>query len=143
MDYKAKLLQCDVVTVSPEESIQSVARTMRKKRIGSVIVTEGDKIVGVFTERDLANKIVPDGVDAANTPVSEHMTRQPRMVDREEPIEKVFELLSLRRFRHVPITDGGKPVGMVSLSDFAGVLREVFEEEKYLQYFVNYLEQRS
>jgi len=143
VEYKAKLLQCDVVTVSPEETIQNVARLMRKKRIGSVIVTEGEKIVGVFTERDLANKIVPDGVDCKKTAVSEHMTREPLTVDREEPLQKVFELLSRRRFRHVPITDDGKPVGMVSLSDFAGVLREVFEEEKYLQYFVNYMEKRS
>ena len=143
MDYKAKLLQCDVVTVSPKETIQNVARLMRKKRIGSVIVTDGGKIVGVFTERDLANKIVPEGINAAKTAVSKHMTHDPQTVDREEPLDKVFELLSRRRFRHVPITDGGKPVGMVSLSDFAGVLREVFEEEKYLQYFVNYMDQRS
>lgn len=143
MNYKAKLLQCDVVTVSPDETIQNVAKLMKKKHIGSVIVTEGEKIVGVFTERDIANKIVPEGVNAAKTAVSKHMTRNPLTVDREDPIEKVFELLSRRRFRHVPITDDGKPVGMVSLSDFAGVLREVFEEEKYLQYFVNYMEQRS
>ncbi len=143
MDYKAKLLQCEVVTVSPGDSIQDVARLMKRKRIGSVVVTEGDTIVGVFTERDLASKIVPEGVDAAKTPVSEHMTPDPLTVDREEPLAKVFELLSRRRFRHVPITDGGKPVGMVSLSDFAGVLREVFAEEKYLQYFVNYMEPRS
>ena len=71
------------------------------------------------------------------------MTPDPMTVDQEEPIEKVFELLSRRRFRHVPITSGKKRVGMVSLSDFAGVLREVFDEEKYLQYFVKYLEGRE
>ncbi len=143
MDYKAKLLQCDVVSVPPDETIQNVARLMRKKHIGSVIVMEGDKIVGIFTERDLVNKVASDGVNTVKTAVSEHMTREPLTVDREEPLDKIFELLSRRRFRHVPITDDGKPVGMVSLSDFVGVLREVFEEEKYLQYFVSYMDQRS
>jgi len=142
VDYKAKLLLCDVVTVPPTETVKNVALLMRRKGIGSVVVAENDEIIGVFTERDLANKIIPEGIDAEKAVVSEHMTRQPATVDREEPIEKVFALLSRKGFRHVPITDGKKPVGMVSLSDFAGVLREVFDEEKYLQYFVDYIEQR-
>lgn len=142
MDYKAKLLICDVETVSPDMTIREVAQRMRTRHIGSVVVTENNEILGVFTERDITNKIVPDGIDAAKTPVSEYMTRDPYTVDKEDPIEKVFDLLSRRHFRHIPITDGKKPVGMVSLSDFAGVLREVFEEEKYLQYFVSYIEKR-
>ncbi len=143
MEYKAKLLICDVLTVTPDRTILDVARLMKKQGVGSVVVTENEKVVGVFTERDLASKIVPEGIDPAKTPVSEYMTKDPYTVDREEPIEKVFELLSQQRFRHVPITSDMKPVGMISLSDFAGVLREVFEEEKYLQYFVDYVDKRS
>jgi CBS domain-containing protein len=141
--YKAKLLLCDVASVGPEETVQEVARLMRRRHIGSVVVVENGEIIGVFTERDIANKIAPEAVDVTRAKVSQFMTPKPFTVDREEPLEKVFELLSRRRFRHVPIVDGKKPVGMVSLSDFAGVLREVFDEEKYLQYFVSYIEQRE
>jgi len=137
------LLLCDVATVGPDETIQEVSRLMRSRHIGSVVVVKNEAIIGVFTERDLANKIVPGNVDVAKAKVSDYMTPDPYTVDREEPLEKVFDLLARRHFRHVPIVDGKKPVGMVSLSDFAGVLREVFEEEKYLQYFVSYIEERE
>lgn len=137
MSHKAELLACDVVTVPPTDSILSVARLMRDKRIGCVVVADEGKVVGVFSERDVVNRVIAEGVDPA-TPVSEYMTKEPKTVDVADPLEKVFTLLSRRRFRHVIIVKGGKPAGMVSLSDFAGVLREVFSEEKYAQYFVDY-----
>jgi CBS domain-containing protein len=138
MEYKAELLLREVVTVPPTESVLAVARLMRDKHVGCVVIAEEGKIRGVFTERDMLNKVVPDEVDTAGTPVAKYMTPDPITVEKGEDLTRVFEILSRRRFRHVPIVDNGTPVGMVSLSDFAGVLREVFEEPKYLQYFVDY-----
>ena len=142
MDYKADLLLREVVTVGPKAKIIEVVRLMRDKHIGCVVITDNDKVCGVFTERDVLNKVVPDEVDTAKTAVSKYMTADPVTVESSAPLEKIFEILSRQRFRHVPIVDDGKAVGMVSLSDFAGVLREVFEEPKYLQYFVDYTKAR-
>ena len=142
MAHTARILACDVIAVPPTDSVLAACRLMRDKRVGCVLVTEGDRIVGVFTERDLLTRVVPAQLPPAETPVSAVMSKDVQAVGADEPVERVFELLSSRRFRHVPIVEGGRPVGMVSLSDFAGILREVFSEEAYLRYFVDYCEAR-
>jgi CBS domain-containing protein len=142
MAHTARILSCDVVTIPPTDSVLTACRLMRDKRIGCVLAAEDGRVVGVFTERDLLTKVVPVGLDPAATPVSAVMTREVQTVDADEPVERVFELLSARRFRHVPIVSAGRAVGMVSLSDFAGILREVFADEAYLRYFADYCESR-
>ncbi|TPW21807.1 MAG: hypothetical protein FD126_331 [Elusimicrobia bacterium] len=142
MAHTARILACDVIAVPPTDSVLAACRLMRDKRVGCVLVTEGGRIVGVFTERDLLTRVVPSELPPADTPVSAVMSKEVQSVGADEPVERVFELLSARRFRHVPIVEGGRPIGMVSLSDFAGILREVFAEEAYLRYFVDYCEAR-
>ncbi|TBR22223.1 CBS domain-containing protein [bacterium] len=142
MAHTARILACDVVSVPPTDSVLAACRLMREKRVGCVLVADAGRLVGVFTERDLLTRVVPAELPAASTPVGDVMTKDVRSVGADEPVERVFELLSERRFRHVPIVEGGRPVGIASLSDFAGVLREVFSEEKYLRYFVDYCEAR-
>ncbi|MFH1726416.1 MAG: CBS domain-containing protein [Elusimicrobiota bacterium] len=143
MAYTAELLVREVVTVAPSEPILEVARLMRRKHIGCVVVAEGGKIAGIFSERDLVNRVVAEAVDPQQIPVSRVMTAAPVTVESSEPLERVFAVLARRRFRHVPITKDGRPVGMVSLSDFVGVLGEVFSEERYVQYFADYFNQEA
>lgn len=143
MAHTARLLACDVVSVGPSESVLAACRLMRDKRVGCVLVTEAGRLVGVFTERDLLNRVVPAEAVPSASPVSGFMTRDPVTVEADAPIERVFALLSERRFRHVPIVDRGRPVGMASLSDFAGILAEVFSDEAYLRYFVDYCGRRN
>ncbi|PCI40224.1 MAG: oxidoreductase [Elusimicrobia bacterium] len=143
MEHTAKLLLREVFTVGPDETINAVTRIMRSRHVGCVVVAQKDKIVGIFTERDLLNRVAAEGIDGNTTPVSKVMTPDPICVAPGEPLQRVFELLSQRRFRHVPIAEEGRAVGMVSLSDFAGVLKEVFSEERYAQYFVAYWQQRE
>ncbi|MBI3298090.1 MAG: CBS domain-containing protein [Elusimicrobia bacterium] len=142
MERTARMLCCSVISVAPGDSVLSACRLMRDKRVGCVLVVEGGTLAGIFTERDLLTRVVPDELPPAATPVSRVMTRDPQTVGVDEPVERVFELLAARRFRHVPIVDGGRPVGMVSLSDFAGILGEVFEEDAYLRYFADYCQAR-
>lgn len=140
MPHTARLLVRDVITITGTETISEAARVMRDNRIGAVIVAESDRPVGIFTERDLLNKVVAEGVDPAKTPVSRFMTRNPVTVDASEPIDKVFATLAQGLFRHLPITDQGKLVGIISMTDIAGVLREVFLQDQYTQYLVDYLQ---
>ena len=142
MAHTARILACDVVSVPSTDSVLDACRLMRDKRVGCVLVADGGRLVGVFTERDLLTRVVPAELPPSSTPVGAVMTKDVQSVGADEPVERVFELLSSRRFRHVPIVEGGRPVGMVSLSDFAGILREVFSEEAYLRYFVDYCEAR-
>ncbi|OGR59491.1 MAG: hypothetical protein A2X36_09010 [Elusimicrobia bacterium GWA2_69_24] len=138
MEHLAELLAREVVSVGPSETVAVVARLMKEKHIGCVLVTEAGRAVGIFSERDLLNRVVCPQEDVRTAPVSRFMTPDPVTVEASEPLARVFDILSRRRFRHVPITRDGRPVGMVSLSDFSGILKEVFEEDRYAQYFVDY-----
>ncbi|MBI5202681.1 MAG: CBS domain-containing protein [Elusimicrobia bacterium] len=140
MPHTARLLVRDVITVTGSETVSQAAKIMRDNKIGAVIVAEGDRCVGIFTERDLLNKIVADGLDPAKILVKQFMTANPITVDASEPLDKVFATLAEARFRHLPITDKGKLVGIVSMTDIAGILREVFLQDQYTQYLVEYLQ---
>ena len=140
MPYTAKLLIRDVAAVKPDATVQEVAKLMAKSNIGSVIVGEKSKPQGIFTERDIARRVVAEGLDPAETPVSAAMTRTLISVDASEPLDKVFEVLSDGNFRHLPITDRGEVVGIVSLTDLGKVLQQVYKEDKYIQYFADVLQ---
>jgi len=137
MKETAKVLMRDVVSVPPETSVADVARIMKKVNIGSVFVGDKAKPDGIFTERDLARKIVAEGLDPAATQVSVAMTRKLVTVESSEPLSAVFRCLAKGQFRHLPITEGGVVVGIVSLTDLAKVLGEMAEDEKYLQSFAD------
>lgn len=142
MPYTAKLLIRDVATVKPGQTVQEVAKLMKTADIGSVIVGEKAKPQGIFTERDITRRVVAEGLDPAETPVSAAMTKKLVTVDASEPLDKVFEILSDGKFRHLPITDRGEIVGIVSLTDLGKVLQQVYREDKYIQYFADVLQSK-
>jgi CBS domain-containing protein len=141
--YTARLLIHDVVTVKPTATAAEAARVLKESNIGAVIVSDGGaKPLGIFTERDLCRRVVADGLDPAKTAVAGVMTKDVLSVDASEPLDRVFEQLSDGRFRHLPITENGKVVGIVSLTDLAKVLRLVYKEDKYIQYFADVVQSR-
>lgn len=143
MAYTARLLIHEVVTVKPSATAAEAARVLKASNIGAVIVAEtGAKPLGIFTERDLCRRVVADGLDPAKTAVSAVMTKDVLSVDASDPLDRVFEQLSDGRFRHLPITEGGNVVGIVSLTDLAKVLRLVYKEDKYIQYFADVVQSR-
>lgn len=139
MAYTAKLLIRDVLTAAKTDTVRDAAQKMKKAGVGCIAVIDGKKLAGVFTERDVLNRVVAAGLDPAATPLSQVMTPDPVAIDSEEKLDKVFATLAERRFRHLPITEGGAIVGMVSLTDLASVLREVYKEDRYLQYFAEFI----
>jgi CBS domain-containing protein len=144
MAYTARRLIHDVKSVPPEATCADAARVMRDADIGAVIVAQpgSKKAEGIFTERDLCRRVVASGADPSKAKVRDHMTRELTTVDAADPLDEVFETLAAGKFRHVPITDGGEIVGIVSLTDLAKVLRLVYKEEKYLQYFADTVQRR-
>jgi CBS domain-containing protein len=101
----------------PSQSVLEVARAMVERNIGAVpVLREGD-LVGILSERDLMKRIVAEGRDPARTRVSEIMTPEPHTVGPREDLETCMLLMSQHGFRHLPICDGKKLIGMVSLRD--------------------------
>jgi CBS domain-containing protein len=102
--------------VSPEATVIEAVRLMVAELVGALAVLQGDKLVGVFTERDLMKRVVARGLDPGTTPVGEVMTPNVRTVPDETSVTQAIEIMRTNHFRHLPIVDGGgRLVSMVAL----------------------------
>ena len=110
--------------VTPETSVAESVRRMEVSKIGSILVMQDDKLVGIFTERDALNRVLAKGVDPSATPVSTVMTPDPFCIAGDTTVEEAMTVFSNRKFRHLPILDGGKVIGIVSSGDLNHWLTE-------------------
>ncbi|HEY0712902.1 MAG TPA: CBS domain-containing protein [Polyangia bacterium] len=104
-------------TVSPRASISEAIARMNEKNIGSVLVMDGERMVGIFTERDVLTRVVPRGLDPAKMPVTEVMTQRPITIGPNTTVEEAMMVVSDTRRRHLPVIDGGRVIGMISIGD--------------------------
>jgi predicted transcriptional regulator len=104
-------------SVGPNTSVTECVRTMTAKRIGALIVMDGEKLVGIFTERDALNKVLAAGLDPGKTKVSDVMTKDPYSIPPTTTVGEAMELVTKRRFRHLPIVKNGKVLAVISSGD--------------------------
>lgn len=108
----------EAVTVAPTDTIRHAIEVMVANAVGCVLVVEGSKLVGIFTERDVLKRIVAKGV-AQDRPVSDVMTRDPAVLGPSDPAVLLLNRMVAGGYRHVPIVDmQGKPIGVVSVRTF-------------------------
>ncbi len=143
MEYTAELLCCDVIAAVPTDTVLAAVKMMKEAHTGCVVVIEGGRPVGVFSERDLLNRVVAESKDPAATVLEMVMTPGPVTLDASEPLENVFLVFAKHRFRHIPITQNRRLRGIVSLTDVARILNEVCKDPKYIQIFAASLAARS
>jgi len=108
------------VTVTVSEAVQE----MNRRKIGSVLVMEGGVLVGIFTERDVLMRVVAADRDPKTTPVAHVMTRSPVTIPSSMTIEEVMDLHSGKHFRHLPVVENGRVIGMISVRDILRWLAE-------------------
>jgi CBS domain-containing protein len=118
-----------VHTIPASASVFDAVKLMAEKNIGAVLVSEGGKIAGIFTERDYARKIVLMSKSSKEMPVREAMTAQVRYVRPEQTSEECMALMTENRVRHLPVMDNGKLVGLVSIGD---LVKDVISEQKFM-----------
>lgn len=116
-----------VFSVPPTATVFSAIELMSEKNIGGVVVIENGNLVGIFTERDYARKLVLKGKSSRDTPIGELMTKSLITVTPESTIQEAMQLMSNKKIRHLPVLDSGKLVGIISISD---VVRFIMEEQK-------------
>jgi CBS domain-containing protein len=104
-------------TVPANATVHEAVKRMIEEKIGSVLVVAGEALVGIFTERDVLVRVVGANRDPMTTLVSFVMTHDPVTVESSTTVQDVINLHSGKEFRHLPIVDGGKLVGMVSMRD--------------------------
>lgn len=103
------------------------ARLMAERNISAILVIDRGRLQGIVTERDLARKCCAIGADAERTPVSAIMTEAPDTIRPDDDARGALELMELRGYRHLPVVDGETVVGIVSIRDLHGAVRQQLE----------------
>ncbi len=126
-----------VVSLPPGGSVLEAVKLMTEKGVGSVVVLEGERIEGIFTERDLMNRVISKGLDPASVTLSRVMSKEVVTVDVSESLQSCYAKMQQRKSRHVPIVDSGKVVGMVTMRNILESLwKEIEEENAYLKQYI-------
>ena len=102
------------LAAAPETSVSNAARMMEDKNVGAVMVVENEHLVGIFTERDAVFRVIARGRDAQTTRLSDVMTTAPQTVDPDKSFGYALLMMHENGFRHVPVIENGKPIGIVS-----------------------------
>ena len=118
-----------VHTTTPSASVFDAVKLMAEKNIGALLVKEGERIVGVVTERDYARKIILMARSSKDTPVRDIMTADVMFVQPDRTSEECMALMTENRLRHLPVLDQGKLVGLVSIGD---LVKDVISEQKFI-----------
>ena len=107
-----------VFTASPTETVGAVAAMLNSRRVGALVVTEGERdVVGIVSERDIVRVVAERGGEGLSRPVSEFMTREVFYADPSETVDTVLARMTDRRIRHWPVCHDGRLVGIVSIGD--------------------------
>jgi CBS domain-containing protein len=106
-----------VYSISPKHTVYQALQLMAEKDVGALVVMDDDRIVGMFSERDYARKLILRGRSSKNTPVGELMSTKVYFVSPDQSIENCMTLMTMKKIRHVPVMEKGKLIGMISIGD--------------------------
>jgi|SRR5688572_1310764 CBS domain-containing protein len=107
-------------------TVREAARLMKERRVGAVMIVEDGKLAGIFTERDVLFRVVAEDRDARTTCLADVMTRNPRTLHPDKPFADALHLMYEGGFRHVPVVEDGRAVGVISARDALGPELEDF-----------------
>jgi len=117
------------ITTSSRTTVADAARLMKENTVSAIMIVDAGHLVGIFTERDIAYRVVAEDKNAKTTHVASAMTKKPRTIAPERPLGHALHMMYEGGFRHVPVVDKGHPVGMVSASDALGPDLAQFRDE--------------
>ena len=121
-------------SIHPDAAVFDAVAEMAEKDIGSLVVMDGDELVGIITERHYARNVVLKGKTSPATPVRDIMERHVIIARPEQSVEQCMALISEKRVRHLPVLEGEKPIGMVSIGD---LVKSIVGDQKFI---INQLE---
>jgi CBS domain-containing protein len=119
----------DVWAVKPDDTIFDSLQLMAEKEIGALLVMDGDKLVGIVTERDYARKVILEGKSSRTTSVAEIMTRKVLCVAPQRTVEECMALMTDKRARHLPVVESKRVIGVLSIGD---LVKAMLSEQQML-----------
>jgi CBS domain-containing protein len=126
-----------IVSVKPDDKVVAALQLMRDNRVRATLVINDDKLVGILTQGDCAIKVLLPGLDAKHVLVKEVMTSDPLSVKLDDPIEACTGLMASRNFRHLPVVDAGRVVGVISIGDVVkDNIRQMGQQIGFLETYI-------
>lgn len=124
------------LTAAPQTTVRKAAEMMAKKHVGAVLVVENEQLVGIFSERDAVFRVTARGLDPQTTRLAEVMTPAPKTISPEKSFGYAMSVMHESGFRHLPIVEDGKPIGIISSrSALDPDLEEFICEERRRKHF--------
>jgi CBS domain-containing protein len=128
-----------LVTVQRDATVADAVRAMSDRNVGIVAVLEGDRLTGLFSERDLVRRVVGRGLDPATAPVADVMTSELVVADADEDYQAAMSKMDQANIRHLPVVSDGKLLSMISIRDL--MRQEIHARTEELRYLHEYLYQ--
>jgi CBS domain-containing protein len=119
----------DIFSISPDDTVYDALELMVDKNVGALLVLEDQQLIGIFTERDYARKVILKGKASKETLIREIMVETPITVSPENTIEECMQLMTNKFIRHLPVTSLGAVIGVISIGD---VVKFIIEEQKFI-----------
>lgn len=134
LDSKGK----DVISIGGDASVFDAIKLMADRGIGSLLVMDGDDLVGIVTERDYARKVIIKGRSSESTPVADIMTPNPFTASPAQSVNDCMSMMSEKRIRHLPVVQDARVVGMISIGDLVqAIISDQKEEIEQLEQYIS------
>jgi CBS domain-containing protein len=128
----------DIWSISPAASVYEAIEMMAEKQVGALPVMENGQLLGIISERDYARKIILKGRSSKETAVADIMTSNPITITPQHTVAECMKIVTEKRFRHLPVMEGGKMVGMVSIGDLVNwVISEQQQTIRHLEAYIS------
>ncbi len=133
LDHKGR----QVFSIAPGAAVLDAIRMMAERHVGALLVMQGETLSGIVSERDYARKVILMGRSSADTPVRDIMSSPVITVQPETPVQKCMHIMTEQRVRHLPVIDGERVVGMVSIGDLVKAV--IAEQQQQIEQLENYI----
>ena len=128
----------EIISIAEHASVYDAIKLMAERSVGSLLVMEADKLIGIVTERDYARKVILKGRSSETTKVGEIMTAEVMAATVEQPVNECMTLMTEKRIRHLPVVAGGKVIGLISIGDLVqAIISEQQEEIQQLGHYIS------
>lgn len=129
LDILKSKVDSAIYTIDPKASVLDAVQRMAQKNIGALVVVENEQVIGIMTERDVARKVVLLTRSPAQTPLRDVMTTSVMVVSPQRTSEECMALMTEHRLRHLPVMDGGRLIGLVSIGD---LIKDILSDQKFI-----------
>ena len=127
-----------IISIAANASVLDAIKIMADKAVGSLLVMDGDKLLGIVTERDYARKVIIKGRSSESTEVGEIMTREVCTASVQDTVNKCMTVMTKRKIRHLPVIDNDTVVGMISIGDLVqAIISDQQEEIQHLEQYIS------